>query len=287
MRSRKCSVPTALAAVMWAFVGVAAFLPGPRPASAQEPVLPATDAPAPPAATAPATGATTPSAAPAKSESLLVWLVKTSGWIGAIILALSFYFVAVVCQSFFELRMSEAMPVEVVAECENLAKAKNFNGLYKLVKEDTSFFSQVVRAGLTELQQGWSEAREAMEDVGDALVVEMERRISMLAVLGTLGPMIGLLGTLKGMIGSFSVIAMNDTQIKAGEVAGHISEALVLTFEGVALSVPAIYFFAYFRNRIASISTETMVAATQFMRQLNVLLRPAKGAATGPVAKVE
>ena len=29
----------------------------------------------------------------------------------------------------------------------------------------------------------------------------------MMAVLGTVGPMIGLLGTLKGMIGSFSAIA--------------------------------------------------------------------------------
>ncbi len=78
----------------------------------------------------------------------------------------------------------------------------------------------------------------------------MEKKISMLAVLGTLGPMIGLLGTLKGMIASFSVIAMSDTQLKASQVAGGISEALLLTFEGVALSVPAIYFFALFRNRV-------------------------------------
>ena len=46
------------------------------------------------------------------------------------------------------------------------------------------------------------------------LTAEMEKKISMLAVLGTLGPMIGLLGTLKGMIASFSVIAMSATQIE-------------------------------------------------------------------------
>ncbi len=68
------------------------------------------------------------------------------------------------------------------------------------------------------------------------------------------------------MIASFSVIALSDTQLKASEVAGGISEALLLTFEGVALSVPAIYFFAVFRNRVTSISVNTKVQADEFLR---------------------
>jgi biopolymer transport protein ExbB len=110
----------------------------------------------------------------------------------------------------------------------------------------------------------------------------MERKISMLAVLGSLGPMIGLLGTLKGMIASFSVIALSDTQLKASQVAGGISEALVLTFEGVGLSVPAIYFFALFRNRVSSISTSTMLVADEYVRRLNALVRGKSAAATPP-----
>src|SRR4029079_7225335 len=100
--------------------------------------------------------------------------------------------------------------------------------------------------GMVALSAGLGEARESMDRMGEAITVEMEKRISMLAVVGTLGPLIGLLGTLKGMISSFSVIAIGDTQMKASEVAAGISEALVLTFEGVILSVPAIYFFALF-----------------------------------------
>jgi biopolymer transport protein ExbB len=110
------------------------------------------------------------------------------------------------------------------------------------------------------------EAREAMDMVSESISADMEKKISMLAVLGTLGPMIGLLGTLKGMIASFSVIALSDTQLKASEVAGGISEALLLTFEGVFLSVPAIYFYAVFRNRISTISVNTKVQADEFLR---------------------
>jgi biopolymer transport protein ExbB len=64
-------------------------------------------------------------------------------------------------------------------------------------------------------------------------------------------------------------------------VAGGISEALVLTFEGVGLAVPAIFFFAVFRNKVSSISTATMLAADEFIRRTNALLRAKP--TTGPM----
>jgi biopolymer transport protein ExbB len=90
--------------------------------------------------------------------------------------------------------------------------------------------------------------------------------------------MIGLLGTLKGMIASFSVIALSDVQLKASDVAKGISEALLLTFEGVALSVPAIYFFSVFKNRVATISVDTFLRADEFLRHFGLATR--KKAAT-------
>jgi biopolymer transport protein ExbB len=237
---------------------------------------------APPAAApgAPAAGSET-EAAPAPSKSVLIWLIETSGWIGAVLLVLSIYFVAKIVHLYMEMRMEIAAPPEILQQCETLLKSKDFMGVYKLVKGDDSFFSTVLTAGLAELPQGLVEARDAMDRVGETLVVEMETKISMLAVVGTLGPMIGLLGTLKGMIASFSAIAMSDTQLKASQVAGGISEALVLTFEGVGLAVPAIFFFALFRNRVSSISTATMLAADEFIRRTNTLLRSKP--TTGPI----
>ncbi len=141
----------------------------------------------------------------------------------------------------------------------------------------------MLTTGISELPNGLAEAREAMERVGEAITAEMEKKISMLAVLGTLGPMIGLLGTLMGMIASFSVIAMSDVQLKASQVAQGISQALVLTFEGVFLAVPAIYFFALFRNRVVYISTSVMLTGDQFLRHFSHAGR-AKASAAAPPA---
>jgi biopolymer transport protein ExbB len=95
--------------------------------------------------------------------------------------------------------------------------------------------------------------------------------------------MIGLIGTLKGMIASFSVIAMSGVTLKASEVASGISEALLLTFEGVSLSVPAIYFYAFFRNRVAAISAEAMLEADNLLQTFFRSTR-AKGASSAPAA---
>ena len=64
-------------------------------------------------------------------------------------------------------------------------------------------------------------------------------------------------------------------------MAKGISEALLLTFEGVGLSVPSIYFFSFFRNRVMSISVTTMTRADEFLRHF---AQAARGKSSGPAA---
>ena len=247
----------------------------------------AQNAPAPPAA-APADGAKDaaaeqPASEEKKSESKLIWIIKTSGAIGAFILLLSMYFVATLIQLFIQFRPDVAAPPEIVQECENLLGQKQYQEMYDLLVADDSFFSRILTAGIAELRVGLGEARDAMERQADAQTVDMEKKASILAVLGTLGPMIGLLGTLMGMIRSFSVIATSKGQsIKPEEVAEGISEALLLTFEGVALSVPAIYFYSFFRNRIASISVNTVLLADKFLGRMGRMNKTKQSAPGAP-----
>ena len=222
--------------------------------------------------------------AEAPKQSFLGWVIQCSGFIGLVILLLSIYFVSTVGRMFWEMRMEVASPPEMVLQCESLLEQRDFKGIYNLVKEDDSFFSRLLSTGISELPNGLAEARDAMDRVGEAITAEMEKKISMLAVLGTLGPMIGLLGTLKGMIAAFGEIARSDQQIKASAVANAISEALLITFEGVALSVPAIYFFALFRNRVIFIASSVMLTGDQFLRHFSHAGRT-KASTAAPAAK--
>jgi len=211
-----------------------------------------------------------------------MWIVKMSGMIGAVILALSIYFVATCGRLFTEYRVEKTVPPAITDQCNAALEKRDLKGLYAVVKGDESEFSRIVRAGISELPAGLPEARAAMERTADVIHSEGERKISMLAVLGSLGPLIGLLGTLKGMIGAFGEIAKSEgTQLKASAVAGEISHALLLTFEGVMLSVPAIFLHAVFRNKITALQDHAAGLADELVSKVaGMAKRPASAPAS-------
>ena len=216
-----------------------------------------------------------------EKDGFVMWVIKTGGSIGIFLFLLMGYFIATSIKLFLELQPQIAMPPELIEDIKQKMEKKDYKGVYQSVKEKDCLFTKYVSAGLGELSSGLAEARDAMERVAEVQSAESDKKISMLAVLGTLGPMIGLLGTLKGMIASFGAIATGGEQLKADQVAAGISEALLLTFEGVFLSVPAIFFFAIFKNRTTMMSATTMLAADEFVRKL---ASAAKAAAAKPAA---
>ncbi len=233
----------------------------------------AADAPAvdAPRVDAPAAGAT--STAPAR-KSLLWWAIEASGPIGFFLLCLSVYFTALVIKLFMELRISEAVPAALVEKLEAAIRERKFQEAYDACRDNESFLARLVRTGVANLPNGRAEAKEAMNTTQDEVVTSMEARISYLAIIGTLGPMIGLVGTIAGMIASFQEIATAaGAQPKPEKVAEGISTALFITLEGVSLSVPAIFFFALFRNRIAMMAMESAKVAD---RTITALLSAAK-----------
>ena len=216
-------------------------------------------------------------------KSYFRFLIEASGLIGLFILILSVYFVATISRLFWEFRMPVAVPPEIVGRSQDLLAQRDFKGVFAVVKDDDAIFSRLLSTGITELPNGLAEARDAMERVGESIRVEMEKRISVLAVLGTLGPMIGLVGTLQGMIAAFAEISIGGRQPEVSRLADAISMALVLTLEGVALSVPAIWFYSLFRNRISVITTTAGLEADQFLRHFAHAAR-AKTPGAGPTS---
>lgn len=193
----------------------------------------------------------------AQKKSYLEWAIRASGPIGAFLVLLSLFFFAHVIRLFLEFRVSEAVPPALVERLELAIKDRKFQEAYDVCRDDNSFIARLVRTGVANLPGGRAEAKEAMNTVSEEIVIGMEQKISYLAVIGTLGPMIGLVGTIMGMIASFQEIATAaGSQPRADKVAEGISTALFITLEGVSLAVPAIFFFAFFRNRIAQIAME-------------------------------
>lgn len=223
------------------------------------------------------------------AESFLSWLIRASGWFGVILLALSFVMVALIMMNVLQVRRDILLPPEFIETFEEKLGAKDYQGAYELAKNDDSFLARVLVAGLGKLNRGYSEAIEGMQEVGEDENMALEHRLSYLALIGSIGPMIGLMGTVWGMIASFQKIASSVTSPKPSELADGISTALFTTLEGLAVAIPAMVFYSILRNRVSRFVLEVgMVSEGLMSRFATVGKKPAGGgAAPAPAAREE
>jgi biopolymer transport protein ExbB len=92
-----------------------------------------------------------------------------------------------------------------------------------------------------------------LEEYLESFVLEQrmlqERRLPLLAVIATSGPLLGLLGTVTGMIKTFTLITVLGTG-SAGKLSAGISEALISTKFGLIVAIPALVVHGFLSHRI-------------------------------------
>lgn len=223
------------------------------------------------------------SAARNSSESMITSIFHASAPIvvvTVVIAVMSFYLIALVVWMAIHYRTSAAIPPELIRDVQLLLEQNKFNEAYHRLVQDTSFLARVVASGVRKLPSGVSQGLRAMELANEDVTMEMEHRTTYLATVGTLGPMIGLVGTVYGMIMAFHVIAIEGSSPQASQLAAGISTALYATLEGIAISIPAIFFYAMYRNRIARLSLEVGMTAEPLLEQFVPGVRPAVASPT-------
>lgn len=248
-----------------------------------EPAAPAADAAADPA---PA-GDAPAEDAPPEPESFLAMLIRANGWIfGPVFLVMSVVLVALILINSMQIRRENLIPATFVEEFEQKLAGKDYQGAYEFARSDDSFVARVLAAGLSKLNRGYPEAVEGMQEVGEEENMTIEHRLSYLALIGTISPMIGLLGTVWGMVAAFQVIARSTTQPKPAELADGISTALVTTLEGLIVALPAMIAYSLLRNRAQRYVLEVGMISEGLMQRFSTLgkSKPAVAAAPQPEA---
>jgi len=190
------------------------------------------------------------------------------GWVfGPLLGLVSVCLFAFVVLLVLDLRMSVIIPPGFVEEFTDTVNKRQFKQAFDLARNDTSFLARVLTAGMSRLQYGLEDAREASRNMLASIKSSKEQLNSYLSVIGTLGPLLGLVGTVFGMILAFMSMGKGGA-INAPELAGSISKALCITLAGVGLAVPAIFFNAFFKNRIVHVSMDCDNIADDLLTQM-------------------
>lgn len=199
-------------------------------------------------------------------ENLLVWFYKSLGPAYVLIfLMLSVTLVSLFVMNMLAARRETLCPQELVEAFEERLNAKDNQGAYDLARADESVLGQVLSAGLAKLSRGYPKAIEGMQEVGEEESMKLEHRLSYMALIGNLSPMIGLFGTVQGMIASFQVIASGGASPKPADLAEGISTALFTTLVGLAVAIPAIAAYNILRNRVSKLLLEVGVTSENLM----------------------
>jgi len=227
-----------------------------------------------------------PAAGAKPGKNICVHIIESAGWLfGPLLILMSIFLIVLVVLLMLDLRMSVAIPPGFVDEFIDTVNKRRFKEAFEMARNDTSFLGRVLTAGMSRLQYGLEDARDAAMNMLESIRSSKEQINNYMAVIGSLGPLVGLVGTVLGMIRAFMSLATGGPPNPAMLSKG-ISEALSITFLGIAVSVPAIFFNAFFRNRITKVSMDTGHIADDLLTQMyhNSKKAGATPSGTGPTA---
>jgi biopolymer transport protein ExbB len=186
-----------------------------------------------------------------------------------VLLPMSLLTVFFVMEQILILRRKKILPENVGGEISAAIRNDGIAALRKEVKirHDivSSAFGEVIDKGkagdLSLMQAG---VAESLQEQGMRLL----RKVEWLHMIGNVSPMVGLFGTVFGMIKLFNAIVVAGGQPQPAKLAGGISVALVTTFWGLFIAIPALAVHGFFRNRIESLVSEAAAEADEVIAEV-------------------
>lgn len=208
--------------------------------------------------------------------SIFEQYVKKGGIITwCILIPLSVAMVALAIEHFVSIRRSTILPELVVGELTTHVQNKRYQEAKTVAASDPSFFSYLINTALNEAPNGFASMERAVEEASEERTTKLFRKIEFLNLIGNVAPMIGLFGTVSGMI-----IAFNDIRGAANiadAAADGIGTALITTFWGLLVAIPALTIYAIIRNKIDALAAEATLRADELLGTMRQQYKDAKG----------
>src|SRR6266700_6931242 len=205
----------------------------------------------PPPAAAPAA---TPSLVPDIHSKTIMQTLIAAGPVMIVLFALSVFFVMLVIVYVMTIRRGAVVSSGYMATADALLRKRDYLGLLAVSNRHGEAIARVVQKMLDFTTKNpnadFQHVREIAETEGTRVAASLNNRVIYLADIGMIAPLLGLLGTVFGIIHSFGALGRSDLgATRYVALSSGISQALVNTAAGLAIGIPAMMFYAFFRGR--------------------------------------
>lgn len=179
----------------------------------------------------------------------MIQLFEAAGWPSILLIIASVVALAIILERLVQLRSSRVNPPRWLDQLmEDVRRQGVTPGLMERLQNNSPLLGVVLAAALKNRHHSRDTMRESVEEAGRAVVLELERNLSLLGTIAVISPLLGLFGTVVGMIllfGSDGPGGANPQQLAHG-----ISVALYNTAFGLVVAVPATLFYRVFHARV-------------------------------------
>jgi biopolymer transport protein ExbB len=200
--------------------------------------------------------------------------ILTAGPVMYVLLALSVFSVMLVIVYLMTIRRGAIVSSGFMATADALLRKRDHLGLLAVSNRHGEAIARVVQKVLDFTTKNpnadFQQVREIAETEGTRVASNLNNRVTYLADIGMIAPMLGLLGTVIGIIRSFGALGAEAGSQRYVLLSQGISEALVNTCAGLAIGIPAMMFYAIFRGRVQRLISDLESACTHILALLSV-----------------
>jgi len=216
----------------------------------------------------------TPALVPAIHSKTIMDTLIAAGPVMILLFLLSIFFVMLVVVYVMTIRRGAVVSSGYMATADALLRKRDYLGLLAVSNRHGEAIARVVQKMLdfttknpdADLQQ----VREIAETEGTRVAASLNNRVIYLADIGMIAPLLGLLGTVLGIIHSFAALGSELGTARYVALSQGISEALVNTCAGLAIGIPAMMFYAFFRGRAQKLISDLEAATTHVLALLSL-----------------
>jgi len=195
-------------------------------------------------------------------------LIKSGGPIMVPIILCSIFALGIVIEKFFYFLTIKTNVPRLKRQIFDRIKSNRIKESIELCDRSNSPVAKILKSGILKFGAPREEIKESMEDISLFEIPKLESRLSALATIAHISPLLGLLGTVTGMTASFHTIqvrAASLNPVSPGDLAGGIGEALLTTVAGLMVAIPTFVAYNYFVHRTNHFVLEMERGATELV----------------------
>ncbi len=194
-------------------------------------------------------------------------LIEAAGWPIWPLIVTSIIALAIIGERLWSLRESVVMPKNLLPQVISEYRQNGVTMPLLSRLSSGSPLGQVFAAGLKNIKSPPGVMKEAIEEAGRSVAIDLERFLTSLGTIAAIAPLLGLFGTVIGMI---EIFGSQTPQGGNPLVLAHgISIALYNTAFGLVVAVPSMIFYRYYRAKVDAMLVDMELQAIKLVEILH------------------